>query len=215
MPTQGFPELTEANAGNGANTPKNEHACHRCNIRPRAGKHRWCLACQRAAKRERRKAKLAQLAATAGNGLDADGAVNVGSEDEVFARANGQIPRRDVTMVYRAVLHDEGPMIYRQIVRGCRRSPRFALDVRERAADRIHGKPKQPVDLTARRPVYFTQAPTPASVQAEAEAVASTVLETALGASQADDEPADARVDLAQLPPGLQAQGYAVVPPPV
>lgn len=205
---------SEANVGTGTNGTTQPDMCHRCHERPRSGKHRWCTVCQRDAKKARRRAEreaenLANVARAA-DGNDPNDPLNgddTGSEADVYARSAERIPRRDVTLIYRVVLHDEAPLLYQQLVKGCRRSPRFALDVLERIADRLHGKPKQPIEATARRPVYFTQAmPAP---DAQAEAVAGAVLDAALSAP----EPVE-RVDLAAALPELDARPLVVLPPP-
>jgi hypothetical protein len=46
---------------------------------------------------------------------------------ETFRRGRDKMPRGNVRLFYSVILDDERETIYRQIVRGCRSSAKFAL----------------------------------------------------------------------------------------
>ncbi len=89
------------------------------------------------------------------------------------------------------------------IAASARTKPFAFLKLVEMMGDRIEGKPTQHVVSEQRRSTVFTLA---------AEAV--TPEDARPTAPDETPSPAQPTVDLAQLPPGLQVQGYAVVPPP-
>jgi hypothetical protein len=76
-------------------------------------------------------------------------------DGEIFQRGRDRIPRGNIPLFYRCILSDENETLYRQVVRGIRTDPRFALEFLERAGNRIDGLPTKRIEKTIRRPATF------------------------------------------------------------
>jgi hypothetical protein len=59
----------------------------------------------------------------------------------VFRRGEDDLPRGNVTLMFKCILHDERESIYRAIVRKLRRDGDYALAFLEKAGNRIEGLP--------------------------------------------------------------------------
>ena len=78
-----------------------------------------------------------------------------GHTGEVFQRGRDRIPRGHIPLFYKCILSDENETLYRQVIRGIRSDPRFALEFLERAGNRIDGLPVKKIERTMRREATF------------------------------------------------------------
>ena len=78
-----------------------------------------------------------------------------GHDGETFQRGRDRIPRGHIPLFYKCILSDENETLYRQVVRGIRKDPRFALEFLERAGNRIEGLPVKKIERTTRRESNF------------------------------------------------------------
>lgn len=60
---------------------------------------------------------------------------------EVFRRGEDDLPRGNVTLMFKCILHDEREALYRAICRKIRRDGDYALAFLEKAGNRIEGLP--------------------------------------------------------------------------
>ena len=78
-----------------------------------------------------------------------------GHDGETFQRGRDRIPRGHIPLFYKCILSDENETLYRQVIRGIRSDPRFALEFLERAGNRIDGLPTKKIEKTVRREATF------------------------------------------------------------
>lgn len=71
-------------------------------------------------------------------------------DGQVFRRGADNLPRGNITLMFRCILHDEREALYQSIVREIRRSGDFALTFLEKAGNRIEGLPVKKVETQRR-----------------------------------------------------------------
>jgi hypothetical protein len=76
-------------------------------------------------------------------------------DGETFQRGRDRIPRGHIPLFYKCILSDENETLYRQVVRGIRADPRYALEFLERAGNRIDGLPTTRIEKTVQRAATF------------------------------------------------------------
>jgi len=111
---------------------------------------------------------------------------NNSHDGEIFQRGRDRIPRGNIPLFYKCILSDENETLYRQVIRGIRSDPRFALEFLERAGNRIDGLPVKKIErTTGREPTFLLTMPDGTVVPALPEKVGGGATPAAASAEDA------------------------------